>query len=200
LRNLFRLFRLWVRLEGLLGVCNRQEGPGNDKMQQAAAYQRLRALAAEYLRRQRPGHTLQPTALVHEAYARLLRSGRFENMAPGPFMVVAARAMRSVLIDHARKRTALKRGGPSHREPLDDVVDLYEQSAVDLIALDDALSRLARIDAEQVRVIELRFFGGLTEEETAETLGISARTVGRVWRRARAWLRREMGEASDDVE
>jgi len=166
----------------------------------AAVYQRLRAMAAQYLRHQRVGHTLQPTALVHEAYARLLRSGRFEDMAPGAFMLVAARAMRSVLIDHARKRHALKRGGAARREVLDEVVDLYEANAVDLIALDEALSKLARIDAEQVRVIELRFFGGLTEAETGEMLGVSARTVGRIWRRARAWLRCEMGEASDHDE
>ena len=177
-----------------------QKGTERNKSQQEAIYQRLRAIAAQYLRRQRPGHTLQPTALVHEAYARLLRSGRFENLAPGPFMVVAARAMRSVLIDHARRRTAQKRGGSSRREPLDDVVDLYQERAVDLLALDEALSKLARIDAEQVRVIELRFFGGLTEVETAETLGVSARTVGRVWRTARAWLRCEMGETNDHGE
>jgi len=195
-----RVFELWAREEGFLGLCGRQEGPEGNRGQEEAVYQRLRALAASYLRRQRPGHTLQPTALVHEAYARLLRSGRFGDLAPGPFMVVAARAMRSVLIDHARRRTALKRGKSSRREPLDEIVDLYEQRAVDLLALDEALSKLARIDTDQVRVIELRFFGGLTEEETAETLGVSARTVGRIWRRARAWLRCEMGETNDHGE
>jgi len=108
--------------------------------------------------------------------------------------------MRSVLIDHARKRNALKRGGALRREPLDEVVDLYEERAIDLIALDEALSKLALVDAEQVRVIELRFFGGLTEQEVADALGVSARTVGRIWRRARAWLRCEMGEANDHDE
>jgi len=106
--------------------------------------------------------------------------------------------MRSVIVDHARHRGRLKRGGGSVRVPLDDVVDLYEERALDLIALDHALVKLGGVDEEQARVIELRFFGGLTEAETAEMLGVSPRTVGRIWRRARAWLRRELAGVRDD--
>ena len=106
--------------------------------------------------------------------------------------------MRSVIVDHARHRSRLKRGGGSVRVPLDDVVDLYEDRALDLIALDHALVKLGEVDEEQARVIELRFFGGLTEAETAEMLGVSPRTVSRIWRRARAWLRRELGGVRDD--
>ncbi len=174
-----------------------QSDPHNDEERRALAYGELRSLAENYLRGQRVGHTLQPTALVHEAYARLLHSPRMYGVDAGAFVVMAAKAMRSVLIDHARKRATLKRSGGLRREPLDEVVDLYEAQAIDLISLDEAMSKLGDIDPQQVRVIELRFFGGLSETDTAEMLGVSSRTVGRMWRRARAWLRREMGDENE---
>lgn len=174
-------------------VVSQVHHPSSDSdPRQQSAYQELRRLAEAYLNRQPIGHTLQPTALVHEAYLRLLRREDFAGLDVSGFFALAASAMRSVLVDHARRRGRLKRGGSAKREPLDGVVDMYEEKAVDLLALDEALDRLARIDVDQVRVIELRFFGGLSQEETASMLGVSPRTVGRIWNRARAWLKREM--------
>jgi RNA polymerase sigma factor (TIGR02999 family) len=172
---------------------------GNGERRMAGAYDELRRLAYRFLARQSPAHTLEPTALVHEAYLRLIRQRELHGMEVGHFFAVAARAMRSVLVDHARRRNRRKRGGEHDRVPLDDIVDLYQQRATDLIALDEALDRLAAIDADQAQVVEMRFFGGLTEEETAAALGVSPRTVGRIWRRSRAWLRKEMGEGKNDV-
>jgi RNA polymerase sigma-70 factor, ECF subfamily len=157
-----------------------------------SVYQELRRLAEVYLSRQPVGHTLQPTALVHEAYLRLLRRKDFAGLDVAGFFALAATAMRSALVDHARRRGRIKRGGGAARLPLDEVVDMYEEKAVDLIALDEALNKLAGVEPDQVRVIELRFFGGLSAEETASMLGVSPRTVGRIWNRARAWLKREM--------
>jgi len=171
---------------------------GSDRGQPPPVYDDLRRLARSFLGGQQGGQTLQPTALVHEVYLRLLRHGPADRVAPPGFFALAARAMRSVIVDHARHRSRLKRGGGSVRVPLDDVVDLYEDRALDLIALDHALVKLGEVDEEQARVIELRFFGGLTEAETAEMLGVSPRTVSRIWRRARAWLRRELGGVRDD--
>ena len=138
-------------------------------------YQELRRLAASYLRRERPGQTLQPTALVHEAYLRLMkdRPDRWQNRAH--FCAIAAHSMRQILIEKARARGALKRGGAQPR-----------------VTLDEALERLAAIDPDQARLVELRFFGGLTVEETAEAMDISPATVKRHWTVARAWLAREL--------
>lgn len=149
---------------------------------------------------QRRDHTLQPTALVHEAYLRLVRRGDLEDVAAADFFAMAARAMRSVLVDHARRRNRLKRRGDAIREPLDDVVDLFEERAIDLLALDEALIRLAERDAEQARVVELRFFGGMSAEDTAAMLGVSPRTIGRLWNKARAWLREEIQVDDKDNE
>jgi RNA polymerase sigma factor (TIGR02999 family) len=160
------------------------------------AYEDLRRLAGHFLSRQRSSHTLQPTALVHEAYLRLARSGRIghgSDIGERQFIALAARAMRSVLVDHARSRSRQKRGGNAVRMPLDDVVDLYEQRATDLPALDEALEGLAAFNADEARVVELRFFGGLSTVETAELLGVSTRTVERMWERARNWLRARIG-------
>lgn len=177
--------------------------PGNGRpteSRQAKVYDELRDLARVYLNRQHPSHTLQPTALVHEAYLRLLHRKDLEGLQVGAFFAVAAKAMRSVLVDHARKRNRLKRGGGAAKIPLDAVLDLYEQKAIDLIGLDEALDRLAEEDEHQARVVELRFFGGLSQEETAAMLGTSTRTVGRLWNRARARLRQEMSELKFDDE
>jgi len=155
-------------------------------------YQELRRLAASYLRRERPGQTLQPTALVHEAYLRLLkdRPGRWQNRAH--FCAIAAHSMRQILIERARARGALKRGGGGPRVTLDEALIAGGERSIDLVALDEALDRLAQFDPEQARLVELRFFGGLTVEETAEALDISPATVKRHWAVARAWLAREL--------
>ena len=155
-------------------------------------YEELRRLAAAYLRRERPGQTLQPTALVHEAYLRLMkdRPERWQNRAH--FCAIAAHSMRQILIDRARARGAQKRGGAQPRVTLDEGLVAAESSSVDLLALDAALERLAALDQEQARLVELRFFGGLTIEETAEAMGISPATVKRHWTVARAWLAREL--------
>ena len=156
-------------------------------------YQELRRLAASYLRRERPGQTLQPTALVHEAYLKLLkdRPERWQNRAH--FCAIAAHAMRQVLIERARARDALKRGGGQPRVTFDEGLPAAApEHPVDLIALDTALDRLAALDAGQARIVELRYFGGLSIEETAEAMGISPATVKRHWAVARAWLAKEL--------
>ena len=155
-------------------------------------YQELRRLAASYLRRERAGQTLQPTALVHEAYLRLMKDkpNRWQNRAH--FCAIAAHSMRQILIERARARDALKRGGGGARVTLDDALVAGGERTIDLVALDEALERLAAIDAEQARLVELRFFGGLTVEETAEAMDISPATVKRHWAIARAWLAREL--------
>ena len=160
-------------------------------------YQELRRLAASYLRRERPGQTLQPTALVHEAYLRLLKDkpDRWKNRAH--FCAIAAHSMRQILIERARARGAQKRGGAQPRVTLDEALVAGGERAIDLVALDEALERLAAIDPEQARLVELRFFGGLTVEETAEAMDISPATVKRHWTVARAWLARELEGSSD---
>ncbi len=155
-------------------------------------YQELRRLAASYLRRERPGQTLQPTALVHEAYLRLLKDNpeRWQNRAH--FCAIAAHSMRQILIERARARGALKRGGLRPRVTLDEGLLGGPERSIDLVALDEALERLAAFDPEQARLVELRFFGGLTVEETADAMGSSPATVKRHWAVARAWLAREL--------
>jgi RNA polymerase sigma factor (TIGR02999 family) len=155
-------------------------------------YEELRRQAARYLRRERAGHTLQTTALIHEAYIRLIdqRSVQWQNRAQ--FFGVAAQLMRRILVDHARTRKRAKRGGSNLRVSLDQAMAVTKDPDLDLIALDEALQRLAEIDAQQSRVVELRFFSGLSVEETAEVLGISPATVKRDWSVAKAWLHREI--------
>lgn len=155
-------------------------------------YAELRRIASREMRRERPGRTLQTTALVHEAYLRLLKDASlsFENRAH--FLGIAARAMREILIEHARGRGARKRGGGSVRITLDDVVAPVAQPSIDVLALDEALQRLARLDKRHARVVELRYFGGLSVEETAAALELSPATVKRAWTVARAWLYREL--------
>ncbi len=156
-------------------------------------YQELRAIAGRYLSRESPGHTLQSTALVHEAYFKLIgqRQMRWQNRAH--FFGIAARMMRRILIDHARHHSRDKRGGAAPKLSLDEaVVAPAAETDVDLLALDEALTSLAQIDPRGAQIIELRFFSGLTLEETAEVVGISVGTVKRDWSAARAWLYREM--------
>lgn len=158
-------------------------------------YDQLHSLAGRQLRRERADHTLQPTALVHEAYLRLVgeRDRIWENERH--FLWIAATAMRRVLVHHAEKRRAAKRGGNNDRLPLDEAMLMYEERAQDLIALDESLDRLAAVDERKARIVELRFFGGLSLEDTARLLDVSSRTVEREWRVARAWLKSEIEEA-----
>jgi RNA polymerase sigma factor (TIGR02999 family) len=155
-------------------------------------YAELRRIARRYLWQERPDHTLQSGALVHEVYLRMLheKSPQWQNKAH--FFGVAAQLMRHILVDHARGRLAAKRGAGAHRLALDPQIALPQKRELDLVALDDALVRLAAFDPQQSRLIELRFFGGLSIEETAIVLGISPATVKREWTTARAWLQREM--------
>lgn len=159
------------------------------------AYEELRQLAHRHLRHQRPGHTLQSTALVHEAYLRLANQEtlKFENERQ--FFGLAALIMRQILVDYARKQSAGKRDG-GQRIPLEDSLQMLDGKSLDLVALDDALKDLARLDTQQSRIVELRFFGGLTIEETADVLEVSPATVKRLWTTARAFLHREMTRAS----
>jgi RNA polymerase sigma factor (TIGR02999 family) len=158
-------------------------------------FDELRRLAASYLRRERAGHTLQPTALVNEAYLRLVdqEGAQWQNRAH--FFGIAANLMRQILVDHARQRSADKRGGSQLRRlSLTQAERLVKQEELDVLALNEALERLAEFDPQQARIVELKFFGGLTIEETAEVLGVSHATVEREWKLARAWLRRELSD------
>jgi RNA polymerase sigma-70 factor (ECF subfamily) len=152
----------------------------------------LRLLAHRYLRRERPDHTLQTTALVHEAYLRLVDQKRTHWRSRAHFYGIAASLMRRILIDHARRIAYAKRGGGAPHLPLDEATLLADERAAELVALDDALSALARVDERKARIVELRYFGGLTAEETAEVLGVHVDTVGREWRRAKMFLRRTL--------
>jgi RNA polymerase sigma factor (TIGR02999 family) len=156
-------------------------------------------MASGYMHRERTGHSLQTTALVHEAYLRLAKAGDVEWQDRVHFFAVAARIMRRILVDHARRRTSMKRGGPTEREEHSTLPDLDDLPAADaaraaqLCAVDDALNGLTQIDPRRAKVVELRFFGGFNVEETADALGVSAQTVMRDWKVARAWLTRELG-------
>lgn len=159
-------------------------------------YEELHSLARGMMRGQSAGHTLQPTALLHEAWLRLVGAGGPGFSDRAHFAAVAARAMRSVLVDHARRKQADKRGGAAERVPLDDVADLFDQGNGNLLALDVALERLSAMDAELGRLVELRFFAGLSVEDTARLLEVSVPTVVRRWRVARMWLERELGHSA----
>jgi RNA polymerase sigma-70 factor (ECF subfamily) len=158
-------------------------------------YDELRRLAASYLRRERPDHTLQATALVHEAYIKLAdQKGSWQNRSH--FFAVAAQVMRRILVDHARAHCAQKRGSGGIKVELDEAVLVSSAQSRELLDIDEALTRLAQIDPRQARVVELRFFAGLSVEETAHVMDLSTRTVLRDWRMAQAWLRRELSAAS----
>ena len=156
-------------------------------------YGELRGLAGGYLRRERSGHTLQPTALVHEAFLRFDGQGAVPVACRGQFMGLIAQTMRHVLVDHARRRAADKRGAGATHVPLEDALDGVSAPQHSVLELDDVLTRLAAMDARQARIVELRVFGGVEVKEVAEILGISPATVKREWTIAKAWLRRELG-------
>lgn len=160
-----------------------------------AVYAELKKTASALMRRERDGHTLQPTALVHEAWMRMVRQDRVTFEHRKQFFGLAAQVMRRILVDHARATRASKRGGGIEPASLDAVTIATEDKAFDLLALDHALTELGRVDPRQAQVIELRYFGGLTIEETALALGVSDATVKRAWRRARAFLHREIAGA-----
>jgi len=159
-------------------------------------YGELRRIAQHYLNNERPDHTLQSTALVHEAYVRLTQQKLPEWQNRAHFFAVAAQLMRQILVDYARSHRASKRGGNAYTLALDDAQEEPQATDVDIVALDDALKTLAAMDAQQSRVVELKFFGGLSIEDTAEVLGVSPSTVKRDWVTARAWLYRELDRSA----
>ncbi|MEP7338775.1 MAG: sigma-70 family RNA polymerase sigma factor [Acidobacteriota bacterium] len=168
----------------------RLSGGSRDALDQLLplVYDELRSLAAGYLRRERPDHTLQPTALVHEAWLKLIDDSQINPQNRAHFFGIAAQVMRRVLVDHARRQMADKRGGGIQKLSLNENPDAVQERAAELIALDDAMQELASFDPQKSRVVELRFFGGLSVEETARVLGVSAVTIKRQWRMAKAWL------------
>jgi RNA polymerase sigma factor (TIGR02999 family) len=155
-------------------------------------YDEFRALAARHLRRERADHTLQPTALVHEAYLRLIDQTRVDWQGRTHFFAVGAQAIRRILVDHARQRKRQKRGGAAGRVVLDESVALAPQRAEEILALDEALEKLGQLDSRQAQVVEMRFFAGMSVDEVAEVLGVSKRTIEGDWTMARAWLMREL--------
>ena len=155
-------------------------------------YDELRKLAGRYLRRERPDHTLSSTALVHEAYMKLIDQRNVHWQNRNQFFGLASEMIRRILVDHARARLTAKRGGQVYKIALDEAVAAPEEKDLDLVSLDDALKSLAETDVQQSRIVELRYFGGLTIEQTAEVLGISPATVKRDWVVAKAWLKREI--------
>ncbi len=166
------------------------EAAGNELM--PVVYKQLHRLAHRYLRRERPDHTLEATALVHEAYLQLVDQRNVQWQSRAHFFGIAAQLMRRILVEYARRRSAAKRGSGEPKLSLGEHAGWSAERNVELVALDEALTRLATIDPQQSRLVELRFFGELTVEETAEVLSVSPRTVKREWRIAKAWLRREL--------
>src|SRR5580700_6683728 len=157
-----------------------------------ATYRELRKIAAGHIRRERTGLSLQTTDLVHEAYLRLAPQAATPWRDRGHFFQVAAHVMRQILVDRARKRHAGKRGGGVPQISLDKALDIAEARSADLLMLEEALARLQQVDGRQCQVVEMRFFAGMSEDEIAEVLGVSARTINREWRMARAWLYKEV--------
>ena len=155
-------------------------------------YAELRRLAGRYMRGERPGHTLQATALVHEVYLRLVGHEDVDWQNRAHFFGVAANLMRRILVDHARAKQAKKRGGGDQKVSMEEVALVQPEASPQILALDEALERLARRDPRQARIVELRYFAGLTDQEAAEVLGISVRTVKRDWNVARAWLYQQL--------
>jgi RNA polymerase sigma factor (TIGR02999 family) len=171
---------------------------GDDEALRAAVplvYDELRRLAHHYLQNERPGHTLQSTALVHEAYLRLEKQGAAEIQNREHFLAICAQLMRQILVDYARSRNAARRDG-GYRLTLDDNL-AFKTRSLDMVALDDALKELAKLDQQQSRIVELRFFGGLSIEETSRVLDLSPTTVKKHWAMARLWLHHQMSKAAD---
>src|SRR5258705_4510396 len=173
----------------------RNWGDGDQQAQEKlfqVVYNEWHRQAARYLRNEQPGITLQTTDLIHEAYLRLISQQHVEWQSRLHFFAIAAKIMRRILVDHVRGRQAAKRGGSDIRLPLEDAMVVHPGQDLDLVALDEALTRLAALDPQQSQIVELRFFSGLSVEETAKVLDVSERTVKRDWNVAKAWLRREL--------
>lgn len=179
------------QVTGLLAAWSRGDESVHNRLL-SLVYADLHRQAVAAMRRENEGHTLQPTALVHEAYLRLVDQ-RVDWRNRGQFFGIAAQVMRRILIDHARERHAEKRGAGAHPVTLSAVDAQPADDSTDVLALNDALERLAALDPDQARIVELRYFAGLTIEETAEAVGVSPATVKREWATARAWLKRELG-------
>ena len=175
------------QVTGLLEAWSHGDKAALDKLT-PLVYNELRRLAHHYMSRERAGHTLQTTALVNEAYVRLVDQKNVQWQSRAHFFAVAAQVMRHILIDHARTRGRVKRGGEAQRVSLEDAETMSAERAAELLALEEALIEMEKIDARRSKVVELRYFGGLNIEETAEILGISPETAKRDWRIARAWL------------
>ena len=158
----------------------------------------LRRLARHYLSRKRVGHTLQTNSLVNEAYLRLVNQSQVEWQSRAHFFAIAAQIMRHLLVDHARSQQYAKRGGGAQRVTLDETAAINAEDQTTLLALDEALSRLGALDERKLRIVELRYFGGLSAEETAEVLGVSAITIKREWLKAKAWLYRELNQGTEE--
>lgn len=186
------------QLTGLLDDWKRGD-PGALERLTPLIYDELRRIAHRYARRERNGHTLQTTALVHEAYLRLAGTEKPDWQNRSHFFAVTAQVMRHVLIDHARRRRYIKHGGEAQQIPIEEASLMARERAAELVALDEALEELARIDPRKSRVVELRYFGGLSLEETAEAVGVSLMTVRRDWRAAKAWLFRRLKVANGNV-
>ncbi len=177
----------------------RRLGAGDDSAGEQLlplVYDELYGLARRYMARERTHHTLQATALVHEAWIRLSNDETPQWQNREQFIAIAARAMRRVLVDHARRRDARKRSGAAERLPFEALLELYEESGPPMVELDEALSRLGQVDPQLVRIVELRFFFGASNEDIASALSVSTRTVERGWKTAQAWLRAELDEAA----
>ena len=176
-----------------LGAAGGGDAAAADQLMMAV-YGELHDLARWYLRRETPGHTLRPTALVHEAYLKMIDQQKVDWQGRTHFLAVAAQAMRRVLVDHARSKKRKKRGGSRRRLTLDEQLVIHRDCEEDIVAVDDALESLARLDAQQARIVEMRFFAGMKVDEVAAALGVSKRSVEREWTAARAWLRQQLSE------
>ena len=194
---IFMTARSPIDVTGLLLAWSEGDEKALDQLM-PLVYRELRRLAKRYMAKERTGHTLQPTALVNEAYLRLvdLNKMRWQNRAH--FFAVAAQIMRRILVEFARKRHRHKRGGEAERVTLEDQLEITSEPPPDLVAIDDLLTALAAIDGRLSRVVELRFFGGLTVEETAEVMRVSPQTVNRAWKTAKVWLLRELNTKRPD--
>lgn len=181
-----------TRLLGELGSKGLDDAETSERVFRAV-YAELRRLASDLMRSERPDHTLQPTALVNEAYLRLVGAGGVAWESRAHFFGIAARAMRQILVDHCRRRAAAKRGGAWQRVTLDDELAVAASSDVELVELDDSLTRLAELDERMARIVELRVFAGLSIDEVAHVLEVSRRTILYDWRVAKLWLRNELG-------
>jgi RNA polymerase sigma-70 factor (ECF subfamily) len=185
-----------VDVTALLGELSKGKPEAADQLI-PVVYGELRRLASSYMRREREGHTLQATALVHEAYMKLVEQRSINWQSRAHFFGIAAQIMRRLLVDHARGHLRDKRGSGQHLVPLDEALVFSPEQSCELVELDGALDRLAAMDPRQARIVELRFFAGLTVEEAAEALGVSPKTVKRDWSVAKAWLHGELKAAND---